>query len=73
MTKLRAGLLALLIALAVAWVGVVPAAAEDAAPITRYDVDVDLSADGVASVDIDFTMDFSVLRARGPSARRSPW
>ena len=66
MTKLRAGLLALLIALAVAWVGVVPAAAEDAAPITRYDVDVDLSADGVASVDIDFTMDFSVLRARGP-------
>ena len=66
MTKLRSGLLALLLALAVVWVGVMPAAAEDAAPITRYDVDVDLSTDGVASVNIDFTMDFSVLRARGP-------
>ena len=56
MTKLRSGLLALLLALAVVWVGVMPAAAEDAAPITRYDVDVDLSTDGVASVNIDFTV-----------------
>ncbi|MBB1514350.1 DUF2207 domain-containing protein [Tessaracoccus sp. MC1627] len=66
MTKLRAGLLALLIALAVAWVGVVPAAADDSAPITRYDVDVVLRTDGVAGVTIDFTMDFSALRGRGP-------
>lgn len=66
MTKLRAGLLAVLLALAAAWVGAIPAAAEDSAPITRYDVDVVLRADGVASVTIDFTMDFSVLRGRGP-------
>ncbi|MHA6511197.1 DUF2207 domain-containing protein [Tessaracoccus sp. Z1128] len=66
MTKLRSGLLALLLALGAAWLGVMPAAAEESAPITRYDVDVQLAEEGVASVTIDFTMDFSVLRARGP-------
>lgn len=66
MTKLRAGLLAVLLALAVGWTGVVPAAADSSAPITRYDVSVDLGSDGVANVTIDFTMDFSALDGRGP-------
>lgn len=66
MTKLRAGLLALMLALATAWVAVIPAAADDSAPITRYDVDVNLTREGVAEVTIDFTMDFAALEGRGP-------
>lgn len=42
------------------------AAADDAAPITSYKTDVELSTDGVASVTTEFTMDFSQLRGRGP-------
>lgn len=66
MSKLRSGLLALVLALTAVWLGVLPAAAQDSAPITRYDVTADLTADGVAHVTIDFTMDFSVVRGRGP-------
>lgn len=66
MTKLRAGLAALLLALVSAWVVVVPAHADDSAPFTNYDVVVNLTDTGVAEVTIDFTMDFSVVRGRGP-------
>lgn len=66
MTKLRAGLAALLLALVSAWVVVVPAHADDSAPFTNYDVVVNLTDEGVAEVTIDFTMDFSVVRGRGP-------
>ncbi len=66
MTKLRAGLLALVLAVTAAWLGVMPSSAADSAPITRYDVDVVLDPDGVANVTLDFTMDFSVVRGRGP-------
>ncbi|GAA4898945.1 hypothetical protein GCM10025789_16160 [Tessaracoccus lubricantis] len=44
----------------------VPAAADDSAPITRYHVDVNLTEDGVAQVEVDFTMDFSAVNGRGP-------
>lgn len=66
MTKLRAGLSALLIALLSVWFFAAPARADDNAPITRYDAKVNLTAEGVAEVTVDFTMDFSVVRGRGP-------
>lgn len=66
MTKLRAGLSALLLALLSAWVMVVPAQADTDAPITRYDAQVNLTEKGVAEVTVDFTMDFGVVRGRGP-------
>lgn len=65
MLKLRAGLTALLLVLFTAWT-VVPAAAEDSYPITKYHVDVNLTEQGVAQVKVDFTMDFSVVNGRGP-------
>lgn len=65
MTKLRAALTALLLVLFTAWT-VVPAAADDSAPITRYHVDVNLTEAGVAQVEVDFTMDFSAVNGRGP-------
>lgn len=65
MLKLRAGLTALLLVLFTAWT-VVPAAAQDSYPITKYHVDVNLTEEGVAQVEVDFTMDFSVVNGRGP-------
>ena len=67
MTKLRAGLSALLLALLSTWLLVLPAQADDSAPITNYDVKVNLTPEGVAEVQIDFTMDFAQVRGRGPS------
>ncbi len=66
MTKLRAGLSALLLALLSTWLLVLPAQADDSAPITNYDVKVNLTPEGVAEVQIDFTMDFAQVRGRGP-------
>lgn len=66
MTKLRAALSALLLALLSTWLVAVPAQADDSAPITRYDVTVNLTPEGVAEVSIDFTMDFSAVTGRGP-------
>lgn len=66
MTKMRAGLAALLLALMTAWVAVLPASAEDSAPISRYHVDVNLTDEGVAQIRIDMVMDFSVVPGRGP-------
>ena len=48
MTKLRAGLSALLLALLSTWLLVLPAQADDSAPITNYDVKVNLTPEGVA-------------------------
>lgn len=42
------------------------ARADDGVPITRFHADVTLLPDGTADVTIDFTMDFSQLRGRGP-------
>ena len=58
MTKLRAVLSTLALALVSAWMVVLPAAADDSAPITRYDVTANLTSEGVAQVTIYFTMDF---------------
>lgn len=66
MTKLRAGFVALLLALATTWVVALPAAADDSAPITKYHIDVNLTEDGVAQVTVDMVMDFSVVSGRGP-------
>lgn len=66
MTKLRAGLTALLLALLSAWLVVVPARADTSAPITQYDVQVNLTPKGVAEVTVNFTMDFGQVRGRGP-------
>ena len=66
MTKLRAGLAALLLALVSVWFVAMPARADTDAPITRYDVAVNLTPEGVAEMKVDFTMDFSVVRGRGP-------
>ncbi|NHB85656.1 hypothetical protein G7085_16490 [Tessaracoccus sp. HDW20] len=66
MTKLRTGLAALLLALLSTWAVVLPAHADTDAPITRYDAKVNLTPQGVAEVTIDFTMDFGVVRGRGP-------
>ena len=66
MTKLRAVLSTLALALVSAWMVVLPAAADDSAPITRYDVTANLTSEGVAQVTIDFTMDFSQVDGRGP-------
>ena len=65
MLKLRAGLTALLLVLFTAWT-VVPAAAQDSAPITKYHVDANLTEDGVAHVTVNFTMDFGAVSGRGP-------
>ncbi|MCG6567027.1 DUF2207 domain-containing protein [Tessaracoccus sp. ZS01] len=65
MLKLRAAFTALLLVLFTAW-AVVPAAADDSAPITRYYVDVNLTEDGIAQVEVDFTMDFAAFNGRGP-------
>ena len=66
MTKLRAGLTALILAVFSVVMLASPASADDAAPITRYHVDVNLTPQGVAQVKIDFTMDFGQFRGRGP-------
>ena len=66
MTKLRAGLTALLLALLSALLVVVPARADTSAPITQYDVQVNLTPKGVAEVTVNFTMDFGQVRGRGP-------
>ncbi|AQP45029.1 DUF2207 domain-containing protein [Tessaracoccus flavus] len=66
MTKMRAGLAALLLALMTVWAVSLPAAAEDSAPISRYHVDVNLTEQGVAQIRIDMVMDFSVVAGRGP-------
>ena len=66
MTKLRAGLTALFLALFSVMMVASPAAADDAAPITRYHVDVNLTPQGVAQVKVDFTMDFGQFRGSGP-------
>lgn len=66
MTKLRAGLSALLLALVAVWAVALPAAADDSAPITRYHQDVTLTEDGVAKVTVNMTMDFGAKRGRGP-------
>lgn len=66
MTKLRAVLSAVVLALVTFSVAALPAAADDSAPITRYDVTADLTKEGVAKVSIDFTMDFSAVEGRGP-------
>ena len=66
MTKMRAGLAALLLALFATWAVALPAAAENSAPITKYHVDVNLTDEGVAQVRIDMVMDFSAYPGRGP-------
>ena len=65
MLKLRAGLTALLLVVFTAFT-VVPAAADANAPITKYHVDVNLAENGVAHVEVDFTMDFGAVSGRGP-------
>lgn len=63
---IRRAFVAALIGLLVVLVPALPAHADTSAPITRYDIDVTLREDGVAEVVMDFTMDFSVQRGRGP-------
>ncbi|MCB0885786.1 MAG: DUF2207 domain-containing protein, partial [Propionibacteriaceae bacterium] len=66
MTKLRAFLASVVLALLTVLAVAQPAAADDNAPITRYDATVNLTDDGVAEITVDFTMDFSQVRGRGP-------
>ncbi|MBK7821657.1 MAG: DUF2207 domain-containing protein [Tessaracoccus sp.] len=66
MTKLRAVLASVVLALLTTFLVALPASADDSAPITRYDVVVNLTPEGVAEVAVDFTMDFSAVRGRGP-------
>ncbi|MDF1488886.1 DUF2207 domain-containing protein [Tessaracoccus caeni] len=66
MRTARVALSALLLALVGVFSIVAPARADDAAPITKYHVDVNLTPEGVAQVTIDMVMDFSVVSGRGP-------
>ena len=66
MTKLRAGFLVLVLALVSLFASSQTAHADANAPITRYDVQVNLTDKGVAEVKLDFTMDFSAVSGRGP-------
>lgn len=63
---IRRAFLAALLAVFVVLVPALPAQADNSAPITRYDVDVHLRADGVAEVVMEFDMDFAQYRGRGP-------
>ena len=63
---IRRAFIAALLGLLVVLVPALPAQAATSAPITRYDVDVNLRDDGVAEVVMDFTMDFGQFSGRGP-------
>lgn len=63
---IRRAFIAALLGLLVVLVPALPAQAATSAPITRYDVDVNLRDDGVAEVIMDFTMDFGQFSGRGP-------
>ena len=60
------GLLALIIILLTAFLAAPRAWADESAPINRWNVDVNLSRDGVAHVNAELEMDFSNTRGRGP-------
>ena len=66
MTKLRAVLASVALALLTTFAVALPASADDSAPITRYDAVVTLTPEGVAEITVNFTMDFSAVRGRGP-------
>lgn len=60
------GLLALIIILLTAFLAAPRAWADESAPINHWNVDVDLSREGVAHVNAELEMDFSDTRGRGP-------
>ena len=60
------GLLALIIVLLTAFLAAPRAWADESAPITHWNVDVDLSREGVTHVNAELEMDFSDTRGRGP-------
>ena len=60
------GLLALTIVLLTAFLTAPRAWADESAPINHWNVDVDLSRDGVAHVNAELEMDFSTTWGRGP-------
>ena len=59
-------MLALIIILLTAFLAAPRAWADESAPINRWNVDVNLSRDGVAHVNAELEMDFSNTRGRGP-------
>ena len=59
-------LLALAIVLLTAFLAAPRAWADEPAPINHWNVDVNLSRDGVAHVNAELEMDFSNTRGRGP-------
>ena len=60
------GLLALAIVLLTAFLAAPQAWADESAPFTHWNVDVNLSLDGVAHVNAELEMDFSKTVGRGP-------
>ena len=60
------GLLALVIVLLTAFLAAPQAWADESAPFTHWNVDVNLSLDGVAHVNAELEMDFSKTVGRGP-------
>ena len=56
----------MMLAVAVGLLTPVAARADDKTPITRFHATVELDEDGDADVTLDFTMDFSQVRGRGP-------
>lgn len=60
-----AQLAAALTALVTIWVVALPAAADNAPPITNYDIAVTLTPEGVAEVTIDLRVDFASVDGHG--------
>jgi len=60
------GLLVLAIVLLTAFLAAPQAWADESAPINHWNVDVNLSLDGVAHVNAELEMDFSKTFGRGP-------
>lgn len=66
MTKALRLTTALAIALLLSVLATPSATADGGTPITRFHAEVRLAEDGLAEVTVDFTMDFSAQRGRGP-------